>query len=317
MSAKQNEVDSVLLRVDSEEQARNEERIATETEVERLVRESEEAFEPRPVGCCCKDMWEWWICPSPWLSKICDVDHLASHLFMILLGAAIYFAVTATGTQFTANGGSTTDSFEIWFFCGIGVGIVLCIWGFIQMGLLFASRMKAAELLDASNKLREERFKLDENIARTNNVRLRLTKTNERKGQITDEFKKVYDRLHSRQEDMRLLTQVNAQIGTLMEDKYQKLLVDMEEELINSEKGIIKSIYNAMHLQDGVAGLNKREFEKFLDRLPEGYQEKFELKDFDKIAGDDGILDRLELFDRLNEHTLEKFSKNDSAGDPT
>eukprot|EP01084_Bolivina_argentea_P219881 372785_1 len=178
------------------------------------------------------------------------------------------------------------------------------------MGLLFASRMKAAELLDASNKLREERFKLDENIARTNNVRLRLTKTNERKGQITDEFKKVYDRLHSRQEDMRLLTQVNAQIGTLMEDKYQKLLVDMEEELINSEKGIIKSIYNAMHLQDGVAGLNKREFEKFLDRLPEGYQEKFELKDFDKIAGDDGILDRLELFDRLNEHTLEKFSKN-------
>lgn len=110
---------------------------------------------------------------------------------------------------------------------------------------------------------------------------------------------------------------LNSKVASILNDKYIKLLDDLRDELIASEKAVIESIFDNLHLRDGVTGLDRDEFKKFLNALPSGYKErfKFELDDFEQYAGEDGIFDRQELFAFLDKYAEEEALM--ISGDPT
>eukprot|EP00483_Globobulimina_turgida_P007370 UN07384 len=191
-----------------------------ESEVEANTRRAEALFEARELGgCCCKNMWKWYFCPGSYddISGCCDVDHLASHFFILSIAALIYLFFYTYSRDKQSSTTVIQPSFEISYLLGMGGSIIMLIWSLWQITFkLFNGRMAAARILDANNKLRAERANLDNNIIQVMNVQQRLLQTQKRKSDATTQLKVLFNNLNQRTNEIEIISDKNANIGTLL-----------------------------------------------------------------------------------------------------
>eukprot|EP01083_Nonionella_stella_P233473 822518_1 len=252
-----------------------------ESEVEANTKRAEELFQPRPTGKCCTKMWQWYWCPGRYdtTSGCCDVDHIAAHLFVLSIIGLVVAFISAYFQDYQAEKKAKQPTFEITFLIGMGTSIVMAIWGLWQISIkLFNGRLKAAKILDANNNLRKERANLDDNIRSATNVNAKLQRTNQRKKRATEALKTLFTNLNEMTGQMELISDTNKKIGAVIKDKYKNLLLKLKDELIQSEKMVIETIYNNLHLRDGEAGLDQNEFKEFVRKLPPPNGQNFKIE---------------------------------------
>ena len=275
-----------------------------ETAVERAQREAEEAFAPKPHGRCGRNMWNFYCCDG--LASCCDVDHLAMHLFFIGFVGGFSFLIAGFGQLSEAVTQITIET----YFLGMGFAIGIAVVGYWQINQTLAGRLKAAELMDINGKLAVERGNLDNNIKAAISVKDKLSATHDKTQETTELLRQKFNEIKTITDQSKIISDQSSKLGILLKDKYEKLIADLEAELIASEKGVIEAIYDGLHLNDGEAGLDETEFGEFVNKLPNVYKKrfKFEVGAFNEYAGTDGILSRQELDTFLNQFIQDEIN---------
>ena len=79
-------------------------------------------------------------------------------------------------------------------------------------------------------------------------------------------------------------------------DELNELIVEMKQIFIENEKAYLYELYYTMEYRDNEKGLNKREYERLLQRLPEKSRKLLvNNQTFEDIAGDDNVIDLQEF----------------------
>ena len=255
-------------------------------------------------------MWNFYCCDG--LQSCCDVDHLAMHIFFLGLAGSIILLISGTTSVDATN--NKRPPYQV-YFVGIGWGIAVTVWGFYQIGRVLRRRQDAAISLDQNTKLRVQKGNLDENIQTAVDIEAKLRATHQVTLETTVALKRKFNDLKRWVNDSKVISDQNTRIGLLLYDKMKKLYDDLQEQLIASEKEVILSIYNELHLKDGQVGLTEDEFKIFVNKLPDGYRKRFafEVGAFEQYAGNDGIFDRTELFIFLDKFVAEEAVKEETV----
>ena len=91
----------------------------------------------------------------------------------------------------------------------------------------------------------------------------------------------------------------NKDIMTLL-DSTNKIFNDMRKVVLENERAHLLSTYYGCAFRDDDDNMDEKEYIRFKGRLSKRYREKFEkLGDFEKLAGDDGVIDLNEFQDML------------------
>ena len=259
-------------------------------------------------------MWRYYCCNG--IGSCCDVDHLTMHVFFIaLIGSVGLFGVVIDGSSSTSSTSTDAQIPVATYFGGMGFSIAVCVWAFWQINRILGGRMDAAKIMDVNMEFKQARGNFGNNIAAAQDVKQRLEETHLKTAETTDLLKQKFIDLKTWTDQSKIITDQSSKVAILLADKIYKMEKDIEDELIASEKGVIEALYDSMHLEDGIKGLDENEFKEFLRRLPKKYKErfKFDLKfNFEQEAGTDGILDRREL-DKFMEQTIREIALEQEA----
>merc|ERR1712083_1183608 len=85
----------------------------------------------------------------------------------------------------------------------------------------------------------------------------------------------------------------------------------IQKELVQHERDVLSTTFEAMELRDDQDGLSEKEFNQFVTALPANFQERFSTmsengKSFKEMAGDDGTQDMDEFTELCDEFAKEQ-----------
>ena len=93
-----------------------------------------------------------------------------------------------------------------------------------------------------------------------------------------------------------------------------KIHAKMERMTNQNERALLGKIAQDVEFLDKDAGMMKPEFEDFFARIPKHLQNRFKALGltFEKVAGEDGVVDFMEIEDMINKLMAETTEKIDS-----
>eukprot|EP01084_Bolivina_argentea_P038746 71643_1 len=290
-----------------------------DTPLSKAERDAERAFTPRKHGCCGKKMWNYYLCGidekdgGAKTGSCCDADHLSMHLFFLMFIGS-FFVLISGYNEPSDDGDIPSDTY---YFIGMGWGLAVCLWGFWQLGRILGRRMQAAKIMDETTQLKKQSGNLQTNIHNAQDKRAKLAATHKITKDTTDQLKKKFNNIKKWTDQSKLISDQNSKIGAVLNDKLWKLMDDIQAELIESEKQVVISLYNQIQMSDGEKGLSRQEFAVFIKKLPDAYKQKFkfEVGSFDEYAGNDGVLDRNELFEILDKISEVEATKENEGNE--
>lgn len=105
-----------------------------------------------------------------------------------------------------------------------------------------------------------------------------------------------------------------AEAGGGLEDilgNANKLYDKLQTQQAQNEKALLGKIAQDLEFLDKDVGMSKEEFDDFLDRIPKHLRERFFKRNmsFEKVAGDDGVVDFMEVEDMINQLMSENQEK--------
>ena len=93
-----------------------------------------------------------------------------------------------------------------------------------------------------------------------------------------------------------------------------KIHAKMERMTNQNERALLGKIAQDVEFLDKDAGMQEPEFNDFFNRMPKHLQERFKALGltFEKVAGDDGVIDFMEIEDMINKLMAETDQKIES-----
>lgn len=90
-----------------------------------------------------------------------------------------------------------------------------------------------------------------------------------------------------------------------------KLYGKLQSQAAQNEKALLSKIAQDLEFLDKDVGMSKEEFENFMDRIPKHLKERFTKRNmsFESVAGEDGVVDFMEVEDMINTLMQENVAK--------
>ena len=88
-----------------------------------------------------------------------------------------------------------------------------------------------------------------------------------------------------------------------LQARSRQVMRQINEDKIRHEKEILQKVFDHLELLDKEEGFTEEEFNQFWQQMPNSYHKRFKETGltFDKIAGDDGIIDQEEFTKMVDE----------------
>ena len=95
-----------------------------------------------------------------------------------------------------------------------------------------------------------------------------------------------------------------------LQDMTKTVQDSIQKELVQHQRDIVYRVQESMEFGDDQEGMSKAEYDRFVNALPVAYQEVFNERDFNEMAGDDGNMDLKEFTRMVDEIALEQANKH-------
>lgn len=176
-----------------------------------------------------------------------------------------------------------------------------------RIGLALREQVKKYAGLNIQFK--KENAELSANVDNLNRARAELggvqsslAASNKRMGENISKFRSL-------QENLNKFAGGNIEGMEELQKQAEKMKGSWQDSLIKNEKSIFHKIFEELEMKDDQEDMSREEFEGFLKALPEDYSALFATKSWEKMAGEDGIMQFEEFKDVVDEIVEERVNQ--------
>jgi len=223
---------------------------------------------------------------------------------------AVMWAVAAATVIFIPIRASSSMTGDI--LSGL-VGIGLGLFAAQHFRTLLGLKEQLGKFAKNNREMRRQNAFLSQTVSKLNKKQEELAAVNADLMETSNQYKANIKKFEEIDQKLKTLGDDNIAGLENLREMSDKVLGSLKKEMIGHQRDILRTTYEAMEYGDDQEGMNKEEYERYLNALPQEYRDRVKkLGSFEDIAGDDGVLD-LDEFTKM----ADNFSVDDLLGDET
>ena len=164
-----------------------------------------------------------------------------------------------------------------------------------------------------NRKFKKENAMLKQEVNRLSRAQQELGATHDRLKETTKQYAENIEKFKNLDEKLSKLADDNIAGLEKLQEMSREVQDSIQKELVQHERDILMRVQESMEFGDDQEGLSHDEFKKFINALPQEFQDRFNAMDktgnndfgFSQIAGDDGIIDMDEFTQLCDQFAIE------------
>merc|ERR1719229_2180666 len=171
--------------------------------------------------------------------------------------------------------------------------IIMSALGANHFRILLALKKEVDNLSKLNQRFREENMALQQEVDKLGRAREQLSSVEAGLKESNRKLKENVEKFRKLDENLKKLADSNIEGLEKLQKSSAQVMKTMQENLIRHEKQILMKVFDHLEMKDKKDGLSEEEFDNFWTQMPASYVQRWNAMNttFEKISGDDGVLD--------------------------
>eukprot|EP01084_Bolivina_argentea_P065362 119139_1 len=251
---------------------------------------------PKREGCCAP--WEWFT-ESP-------LHRWQFGVFLVWSILPVVWIAIRFGSSLTAD-----------LLAGI-FALVLAIYGANHFRILLGLKVEVDRFADNNKRFKEENMQLKTEVSKLSKASDELSEIQHRLTETSKAFSQNIEKFAKLDATLSQLADDNIEGIEKLKDMSHMVQTSIQNELLQHERSILMKVMDKMEFGDDKEGLNRQEYQKFVEALPGTFQRRFSAmqRSFTQVAGNDSIMDFQEFTKLCDEFAKQEASAGGTTIDP-